>query len=456
VFGVVVLCFVAGTIFTHLHLLAIDRASMDIAENAAPSIERLAAARGEIRRTQILLRDSLDRRSTGATVDPSAIHEAIDALGGSISDYLKLPVFPEERELWTDILRGQESFSEAVARCLSESESGNSRAAEATYRNGVSASAEGLSAALTRTVEFNATQSHDLALRIKSLRGNSTRVAFGLDALSALVAVAGAIVLHRAMRSHAELAERHRRLLEERASELEQFAGRIAHDILSPLGTVGLVLKLAETPGKAEEQARYLARGDAALERVQRLVEGLLEFARAGARPDPHSESDVAATVADVANGLQADAAEAGVALDVNTDVASEVACNPGVLTSLVSNLARNAIKYIGDAPVRSVEIRAFERGDAVRVEVEDTGPGLPPGLEDHVFEPYVRASRPSREGIGLGLATVKRLVDGHGGRVGVDSVPGKGCTFWFELPKVKRKAPANASAPAHAKPRIA
>jgi signal transduction histidine kinase len=121
----------------------------------------------------------------------------------------------------------------------------------------------------------------------------------------------------------------------------------------------------------------------------------------------------------------------------VSADLTCHVACAAGVLTSVVSNLASNAIKYIGTGPVRRLEIRAREEAQVVRVELEDTGPGLAVGSEEQVFEPYVRGRATTQPGIGLGLATVKRLVEGHGGRVGVRSVLGQGCTFWFELPKV-------------------
>jgi len=70
-----------------------------------------------------------------------------------------------------------------------------------------------------------------------------------------------------------------------------------------------------------------------------------------------------------------------------------------------------------------------------VRVEVEDTGPGLPPGIEHSIFEPYVRAPGVTQPGLGLGLATVKRFADSHGGAVGVLRAEA-GTVFWFELPR--------------------
>lgn len=111
-----------------------------------------------------------------------------------------------------------------------------------------------------------------------------------------------------------------------------------------------------------------------------------------------------------------------------------DAACAPGVLASILSNLVRNGIRYIGDRPRKVVRVSVQHRGAVVRVEVEDTGPGLPSGMGSSVFEPYVRGQA-NTPGLGLGLATVKRLAEGYGGSVGVLSRAGEGCTFWFELP---------------------
>jgi signal transduction histidine kinase len=120
--------------------------------------------------------------------------------------------------------------------------------------------------------------------------------------------------------------------------------------------------------------------------------------------------------------------------------------CSAGALTSMVSNLVRNAIKYIGGAPVRRVKVACKVRPSSVLIEVEDTGPGLPVGIEATVFEPYVRGSSArDKPGLGLGLATVRRLAQGHGGRAGVTSRPGVGCTFWVELPRPLQAVVASA-----------
>jgi signal transduction histidine kinase len=79
--------------------------------------------------------------------------------------------------------------------------------------------------------------------------------------------------------------------------------------------------------------------------------------------------------------------------------------------------------------------VRVIEVSNVVRTEVEDTGPGVPAGLEQSIFEPYVRGPDSGTAGLGLGLATVKKLAEGHGGSVGVVNVSAGGALFWFTLP---------------------
>jgi signal transduction histidine kinase len=102
-----------------------------------------------------------------------------------------------------------------------------------------------------------------------------------------------------------------------------------------------------------------------------------------------------------------------------------------------------NALKYVveGRDPARKIRLHVADQPGAVRVEVEDNGPGLPPGTEQAVFEPFVRVGSTKQSGSGLGLATVRRIVEAYGGRVGVQSKPGAGSCFWFEMPKAHVKA---------------
>jgi signal transduction histidine kinase len=436
VFGAIVISFVAATALSQWKSHAIDAAALQIAENSAPSIERLTTARSEVRRLEGLVSAyvAADERDPAAL---ARIEESRAKLDGAIQDYLALQAFPDETSLWREILAARDAFDRAVTHVALAREGGDRRGADAAAHDSVTKTAEVLRAAITRDIEFNAGESRQLALRIRTLRGGATTVAFALDAVCVLVAVLGAVFLRRGVRAHASLLERNRLLDEARASEMEQFAGRVAHDILSPVGAVALALHVARESPDSGQRAKALERGEAAVSRVKRLVTGLLAFARSGAKPEGDARADLAATVADLEPELRSTAKAASTELVVDVP-RTFVACSPGMLTSLVANLARNAIKYIGDGAEKRVEIRAREHGDRVRVEVRDTGPGLPPGLEEHVFDPYVRGRGSAQPGIGLGLATVKRVADAHGGRVGVRSVPGEGCTFWFELPRAR------------------
>ena len=132
--------------------------------------------------------------------------------------------------------------------------------------------------------------------------------------------------------------------------------------------------------------------------------------------------------------------------IEETPDVA--VACSPGVLLSVLGNLLRNGLKYLGDAETREVLLRVRQRRGRVLFEVEDTGPGIPPSLGMRIFEPYIRGPNTGAPGIGLGLATVKRLVESHGGTLGVRSGARGGALFWFELDEVPVAEQATAISP--------
>jgi signal transduction histidine kinase len=280
-------------------------------------------------------------------------------------------------------------------------------------------------------VEYDARTAAEAALRIERERLRAKRLAYQLDALCAALAVAAAWIAWRTNRHVQRAQEEHRRLVERKAEELEQFAGRVAHDILSPLATVSIALALAERSAPQAKDA--LGRGHKSLLRVRGIVDGLLGFARAGARPEPGARAEVQPLVSGLEEELALFAAQNEAELRIEPVPRFAVSCTPGVLLSLLSNLLRNGLKYVGDAAVRQVTLRVKPRRGRVLFEVEDTGPGIKPAEVQRIFEPYVRGHNAAGPGIGLGLATVKRLVDSHGGLVGVR--PGaRGALFWFEL----------------------
>ncbi len=414
VFAVIVASFACATLFTQWQLSAVRVRSREIADRVAPNIERLATARGEMRRVQLVLHEYTDAQSTRGAVE-SARHD-LDAA------FASFPALPD------NISSAKVALDEAIERDLASPSSNRT--------TDVAVAADRLSTAITHEIEVDASRSHGLAIEIERVYAHAKLVAYALAVAVAAITALGASALRRTMRAHADLVARHRELLEARASELEEFAGRVAHDIVSPLSVVEMSISLAAVSAD-DDRAAILERGSNAIGRIDRLVDGLLSFAVAGAQPEQGAHADVAATIADVASELRPAARDVGCDLNVDVDVASPVACHAGVLTSIVSNLVRNAIKYTATRAVRRIDVRVREARVAIRIEVADTGPGLPDEIASRVFEPYVRGRNSTRQkSIGLGLATVKRLVTAHGGTVGVDSRAGEGCTFYVELPK--------------------
>jgi len=275
------------------------------------------------------------------------------------------------------------------------------------------------------------------SVRLEEIRSRSIRLANELNIAWALLATAAGIIAAMLVRRHQRLSEEVRRLDRDRAHELEQFAGRVAHDIVSPLGPVSVgVHYLARKVAADDEQARGAVRIiRRSLDRVAAIVEELLRFARAGARPVPNESADLPRVIEALREELLPAARQQGVALTLDPAPPVKVACSEAAVFIVLQNLLRNAIKYIGDGPRKLVSARAFVRRGKVRVTVQDSGPGIPSGMGKAVFEPYVRGPGSPGPGIGLGLATVKRIVESRRGRVGVWSDPRKGSTFWVELP---------------------
>jgi signal transduction histidine kinase len=281
--------------------------------------------------------------------------------------------------------------------------------------------------ALGRLAVFNSRHARAHAARIAELRRSSAWMEIALGSAALAIAAAATLLAVRAT-------QRHTRFLEERARELEGFAGTMAHDVLSPLTAVGAAVPMMQTLHPEDPDTQRLAsRALSAVRRVRMLVDHLLAFARAGAEATS-GRSDAQEAVVAAARELEEEAAAAGVALSVELDDPGKVDCAPGILASILFNLAGNAIKYMGGARDRRVILRACHDDQWVRFEVEDTGPGVPPEFQETIFRPFVRLDA-RRAGLGLGLATVQRLVHGHRGRVGVHSRPGHGALFWFELP---------------------
>lgn len=426
----VVVAFVGATAVSQYVESQIAKQTEDIVGNAMPSIQALALVRGELRNI-----DALISRAHGRDRVASEIVESRRDIDAALASYVALPFFPGEQDMYRpvpDLLR-------LLDRELAEVDAGLAAAALEVSRDTIA----DIDRVLQRIVTYDAAQGQRLGLSIAQIRSRSRAIIWMFDSGSVVLA-AGALALAQRQRRKAlrvieeerVVAERQLSDLRTQVDELGHFAGRVAHDIRSPLQTALIAMEMARDGiTDATAARRAIGRGTAALQRMAILVDGLLEFARAGGKPAEGAVAEIRTVADELVAGLAGDAMTHHIELSADVPTGARVACTTGVLTSILSNLVRNAIRHMGDAVERRVDVVAHDAGACWRIEVRDTGPGIPPGQERRIFEPHVQLGT-AAGGIGLGLATVERLVHAHRGNVGVTSPPGHGAVFWVELPK--------------------
>jgi signal transduction histidine kinase len=406
-----------------------------IVDDTEPSIVALQLATVRLGELHALARERL----LGSTRDRALLDEEIATkraqLREALAAYYALPLDPGEAHVNATIHESHDGLERVLHRALGAG--GPASAPEIV--TALDSSVARLDGALLGAVSLDTDLEQRALAQLRSLRRVLLPGAAAFEGLCTLATVAMLWFAYRWVRAATESAATNRRLLETRTIELEAFTGRVAHDLLSPLMAVGMALAAAEStldPPERDAVRRMVVRAEGSLSRVQRLVADLLDFARSGAKPRADAEADVARVMTGVAEDFRSLAEAARADLRVEIATARRVRCAEGVLHSVIANLVQNALKFLDRAPERRVVMRAVDAGKDVRVEVQDTGPGVP--AEEHVliFEPYVRR-RDEAPGLGLGLATVKRLAEAHGGGVGLVSKPGEGALFWVTLPAV-------------------
>jgi signal transduction histidine kinase len=226
--------------------------------------------------------------------------------------------------------------------------------------------------------------------------------------------------------------------LRQRETELVGFAGIVAHDLRSPLARISGyadLLRDEAAPRLDAVHRDYLERLYAGARDMQSLIDDLLNYATADNRTLHTTEVDLNRLVADVVRervngqGVRQPRIVVWPLPSVEADAT--------MLRQVVDNLVGNALKYTPAGEDASIEITGRRAGHGDwRIEVADRGIGVPEDQLDTIFEAFTRARGSERyQGTGLGLAIVHRVIERHGGEVGVAANPGGGSRFWFSLP---------------------
>jgi signal transduction histidine kinase len=212
-------------------------------------------------------------------------------------------------------------------------------------------------------------------------------------------------------------------------SELRGYADMVAHDLREPITGIAHLVTLLERRADEPPSPEVLALLRASTERARELIDGVLEYARAGElQREPVALDRV---MGDVAADLRQSLDEAGASLDVGA--LPRVDGDPRQLRRLLQNLVGNAIKFRGEGPPR-VEVSALQGSEGWVVTVRDNGVGIDPDHTSRIFGMFARINGDT-EGTGIGLAVCRRVVEAHGGRIWVEAAEGGGSAFRFTLP---------------------
>ncbi len=237
---------------------------------------------------------------------------------------------------------------------------------------------------------------------------------------------------------HAQIAERDQQIadLEARNAELERYAYTVSHDLKTPLVTIKGFVSFLHRDVRAGDHERVdhdLARISYAADRMQRLLDDLLELARVG-RMGKKPRQVAFAEVVDEALDRVADTIEERGAEILIAPSLPGIYGDRSLLVDVLAQLLDNAVIHAGDQPAPCIEIGA-RRGDSGAVLfVRDNGPGIHPRYHDTVFRLFERLDPEASEGTGVGLTLVKRIIEFHGGKIWIES-SGRGTTMCFTLP---------------------
>ena len=215
-----------------------------------------------------------------------------------------------------------------------------------------------------------------------------------------------------------------------------EFIGNVSHEVKNPIFACFGYIEALGSELPPEQRMLYSQKGLVNLQRLNNLFSDLIEIAKLEYREDllRPQRFNLQSLIDEVGDMLMSRAAEKGLTLTVENPPL-EVVADRNRIRQVITNLIDNAIAYSEEG---SVQCRMRRHLDFARVEVIDTGRGIPEEHLDRIFERFYRVDTArSRKmgGTGLGLAIVRQILEAHGGTIHVESTKGRGTRFWFDLP---------------------
>ncbi len=215
------------------------------------------------------------------------------------------------------------------------------------------------------------------------------------------------------------------------------FVANVSHELRTPMATIRAIAEtlLDDTDSRNAGDQRYLEKIVSEIDRLTRISNDLLTLSAAESKTMVMERVNLSDLARSAIHQVLPKATKKGLELVGEIVPSTPVNAHNEQMVQVLLNLLDNAVNYTSKG---RVVLRAFSRDGLARVEVEDTGIGIPSEHLDRIFERFYRVEKArSREsgGTGLGLSIVRHIVESHGGKVGVESELNKGTTFWFTLP---------------------
>jgi signal transduction histidine kinase len=276
--------------------------------------------------------------------------------------------------------------------------------------------------------------------RYDAARRQRDAVVLALVALALLASGGFALRLSAARRDRAELLHRENDRLVELDRMKEEFVASVSHELRTPLTSIRGYLELVLEADPTPEQAEYLSVIDRNADRLLDLINDLLDVAQAenGRLVLNLEPVDLASIVTDAVAGQRPSAVARKIELGLDVEEQeARVSADRKRIGQVVDNLLSNALKFTPDGG--SVDVRLVRQNGHARLDVSDTGIGIPEAEQARLFERFFRteaASGQAFQGTGLGLAISKAIVEAHGGQIAVTSAEGLGTTFSVLLPR--------------------
>jgi signal transduction histidine kinase/CheY-like chemotaxis protein len=243
--------------------------------------------------------------------------------------------------------------------------------------------------------------------------------------------------LIEALRLENERTDAARRLTEQAHASKARFFAAANHDLRQPLHAMGLLAHSLRTPGGLQHAGDVSARLAECVDSMAQIVDELVDLARVDVAPERQQRSHfaLATLLHETARAFEPQARSKGLAIEVDCDAATAVCSDRRLVARVLANLVSNAVRYTEQGAVRLIG-RPVD--GAVQVTVQDSGIGIAADELPRIFEEFYQVGNPARDrrlGVGLGLATVKRLSEALGLALQVRSSPGQGSEFRFHLP---------------------